>query len=44
MTKSKKKLEFKFERMIPAPQGEVYSTWLNPKIPGNPWNIADKLN
>ena len=43
MTKSKKKLEFKFERTIPVPQGEVYGAWLNPKIAGNPWNMADKL-
>lgn len=43
MTRSKKKLEFRFERTIPAPQSEVYGAWLNPKIPGNPWNIAGKL-
>ena len=33
----------KFERTIPAPPGEVFDAWLNPKIPGNPWNAADKL-
>ena len=43
MTKSKKALEFKVERTIPAPLDEVYDAWLNPKIPGNPWNMADKL-
>jgi uncharacterized protein YndB with AHSA1/START domain len=43
MTKSKKKLEFKFESTIPAPPGDVYDAWLNPKIPGNLWNEADKL-
>jgi uncharacterized protein YndB with AHSA1/START domain len=43
MTKSKKTLEFKFERTITAPLDEVYDAWLNPKIPGNPWHEADKL-
>ena len=36
-------LEFKFERTISAPPSEVFDGWLNPKIPGNPWNTADKL-
>ncbi len=43
MKKSTKTLEFKFERTIPAPPDEVYDKWLNPKIAGNPWNMADKL-
>jgi hypothetical protein len=43
MSKSAKTIEFKFERTIPAPLGEVFDAWLNPKIPGNPWNMADKL-
>jgi uncharacterized protein YndB with AHSA1/START domain len=43
MTKSTKTLEFKFERTIPASPGEVYDAWLNPKIPGNPWNTAEKF-
>ncbi len=43
MTTSTKTLEFKFERTIPAPPGEVYDAWLNPKIPGNPWNAAEKF-
>ncbi len=43
MTKSAKTLEFRFERTIPALPGEVFDSWLNPKIPGNPWNTADKL-
>jgi uncharacterized protein YndB with AHSA1/START domain len=36
-------LEFKFERTIPAPPPEVFDAWLDPKVPGNPWNMADKL-
>jgi uncharacterized protein YndB with AHSA1/START domain len=38
-----KKIEVKVERSIPAPPGEVFDGWLNPKIPGNPWNMAEKL-
>jgi uncharacterized protein YndB with AHSA1/START domain len=40
---AKKTIEFKFERTIPAASAEVFDAWLNPKIPGNPWNAADKL-
>ena len=43
MKKLAKTLEFKFERTIPAPATEVYDAWLDPKIPGNLWNFADKL-
>jgi len=43
MNKSKKTIEVKVERTIPAPAGEVFDAWLNPKIPGNPWNMAEKL-
>src|ERR1700737_1967571 len=42
MKNSKKTLEFRFERTIPAPPSEVFDAWLNPKIPGNPWNAAEK--
>ncbi|HUI73223.1 MAG TPA: metalloregulator ArsR/SmtB family transcription factor [Spirochaetia bacterium] len=28
---------------IPAPPDEVFDAWLNPKIPGNPWNAAEKF-
>jgi uncharacterized protein YndB with AHSA1/START domain len=41
--KNGKTIEFKFERTIPAPPGEVFDAWLNPKIPGNPWNAAEKF-
>ncbi len=43
MKKSAKTLEFKLERTIAASPTEVYDAWLNPKIPGNPWNVAKKL-
>jgi uncharacterized protein YndB with AHSA1/START domain len=40
MNKSAKTIEIKVERTITAPPGEVFDGWLNPKIPGNPWNAA----
>jgi uncharacterized protein YndB with AHSA1/START domain len=43
MKNRKKTREFKFERTIAAPPGEVFDAWLNPKIPGNPWNAAEKF-
>jgi uncharacterized protein YndB with AHSA1/START domain len=43
MTTKAKTIEIKLERTIPASAGEVFDAWLNPKIPGNPWNAADKL-
>jgi uncharacterized protein YndB with AHSA1/START domain len=41
--KSTKTIEVKVERTIPAPPDEVFDGWLDPKIPGNPWNAADKF-
>jgi uncharacterized protein YndB with AHSA1/START domain len=43
MNKSAKTVEIKVERTIPAPPGEVFDGWLEPKIPGNPWNAAEKF-
>ena len=43
MTSPRNSLEFKFERTIPAPPNEVFDAWLDPKIPGNPWNAAEKF-
>jgi uncharacterized protein YndB with AHSA1/START domain len=43
MTKSTKTIEFSFDRTIPAPPDEVFEAWLNPKVPGNPWNAAEKF-
>ena len=39
----RKTIELKVHRIIPAPAAEVYDAWLNPKIPGNPWSMAEKL-
>ncbi len=38
-----KTLELKFERTIPATPDEVFDAWLNPQVPGNPWNAAEKF-
>jgi uncharacterized protein YndB with AHSA1/START domain len=43
MNESKRTIEIKVERTIPAPLDELFDAWLNPKIPGTPWNAADKL-
>lgn len=43
MENSKKTIELKVARTIPAPAGEVFDAWFDPKIPGNPWNAAEKF-
>lgn len=43
MSNDTKTIEVRVERTIPAPPAEVYDAWLNPKVPGTPWNEADKL-
>jgi len=43
MSKTAKTIEIKLARTIPARPNEVFDAWLDPKIPGNPWNMADKL-
>ncbi|MGH7740983.1 MAG: SRPBCC family protein [Candidatus Eiseniibacteriota bacterium] len=43
MSKLANTLEFKIERTIPAAPAEVYDAWLDPKVPGTPWNEADRL-
>jgi len=43
MTKSAKTIEVKLERTILAPPQEVYDAWLDPRVPGNPWNAAEKF-
>lgn len=43
MNESEKTIEVKSERKIPAPCDEVFDAWLDPNVPGNPWNMADKL-
>jgi uncharacterized protein YndB with AHSA1/START domain len=43
MTTSTKTVEIKVERTIPAPPGEVFDAWLDPKVPGTLWHGHDKL-
>lgn len=43
MKKPTRTIEIKVERAIPAPLAEVFDGWLNSKIPGNPWNAAEKF-
>jgi uncharacterized protein YndB with AHSA1/START domain len=40
---SKKSLSFTVERVIPAPQTEVFDAWLDPKVPGTLWNAAERF-
>ncbi len=43
MSKSPKTIEIKIERTIPASPDELFDGWLNPEIPGNPWNAAEQF-
>lgn len=43
MESPKKTLQFKLERIIPAPVTEVFDGWLDPEVPGTPWNAAEKF-
>ena len=43
MTTSTEIREVKCERIIPAPPGEVFDAWLDPKIPGTPFHENEKL-
>ncbi|HVM31761.1 MAG TPA: SRPBCC domain-containing protein [bacterium] len=43
MDKPAKTIEVKVERTIPASPQELFDGWLNPKVPGTPWNAAEKF-
>ncbi len=43
MKTSAKIPEFKIERTISAPPEDSWGGWLNPNIPGNPWNAAERF-
>ncbi len=38
-----KTVDITVERTIPAPPGEVFDAWLDPKVPGSLWHGHDKL-
>ena len=38
-----KTIELKLTRTIAASPTEVFDGWLDPRCPGTPWNMADKL-
>jgi uncharacterized protein YndB with AHSA1/START domain len=40
---SAKTIEVTIERTIAAAPGVVFDAWLDPEVPGTPWNMADKL-
>jgi len=40
---SPKTIEITIQRTLSTTPGEAFDAWLNPKIPGTPWNMADKL-
>jgi uncharacterized protein YndB with AHSA1/START domain len=43
MTRETKKIQITVQRKILAAVEEVFDAWLDPTVPGNPWNMADKL-
>jgi uncharacterized protein YndB with AHSA1/START domain len=43
MNSNEKDLGFEFQRTIHASPEEVFDAWLSPKVPGTPWNMAEKL-
>ena len=43
MSKDAKTIEIKVERTIPAARHRVFDAWLDPKAPGTPWSMAEKL-
>lgn len=43
MEDHKKTMETRLERIIHAPLSQVFDGWLDPKIPGNPWNAAERF-
>lgn len=43
MKNSEGAIKFKCVRAIPAPPSVAFDAWMNPKVSGNHWNVADKL-
>jgi len=38
-----KTIELEVHRIIPAPRAEVFEAWMDPKVPGTPWNAAERF-
>lgn len=43
MKPERKTIALELTRIIPASPVEVFDGWLDPKCPGTPWSMADKL-
>jgi uncharacterized protein YndB with AHSA1/START domain len=43
MTTPLRTIDITVERTIPAAPPELFEAWLDPKVPGNPWNEAEKF-
>ena len=43
MDRAPNTLEIRLERSIQASPDKAYDAWLDPKVPGTPWNAASKL-
>lgn len=43
MNASSKTIEVRVERSITATPEDAFDAWLDPKVPGTPWNMGDKL-
>lgn len=43
MDRAANSLEIRLERTITASPDAAYAAWLDPKVPGTPWNAAAKL-
>jgi uncharacterized protein YndB with AHSA1/START domain len=41
--KTDKTINLKIERLIPTSPDDAFEGWLNPKIPGTPWNAAEEF-
>lgn len=40
---NEKTIEVRIDRTLPASAAEAFDAWLNPAVPGTPWQLADKL-